>query len=383
MAEVQEKRNTLSQHIDTWQGLQDLHMPIVMQFRSHGDPSFLATTLQRAVARVPNPAAPPSTSQPLGTAAAINSSSADTTNPSPAVANTSPAIANSSTSSLDMSTVPRAPATDDQTLKAEDILMWLPSALPAILRTSLAPGLVDKERCLRIAQADDALEDIRCLQHILTGIADFKRFNVSGTGQRTAGKVRSLFAKFQDKVTRAAERYRAARAALVNLDRGGDWESRFKELVDADLRGPGRNEENEPSKGRYEMSWIWLVPRGSGFALPEGVMGELDPNEFLTNVKVEWARSQARAERWREEVMLLQEEMRRVIAYFRWKARWWCEQGKGEQQVRSVAGIPALIRICNLQIQDLQIIVPYRTGQLRIQVTVRVHGLSVTGTCDS
>jgi hypothetical protein len=31
--------------------------------------------------------------------------------------------------------------------------------------------------------------------------------------------------------------------------------------------------------------------------------------------------------RWKEELMLVQEEMRRVIAYHKWKADWWRERG--------------------------------------------------------
>jgi hypothetical protein len=43
-------------------------------------------------------------------------------------------------------------------------------------------------------------------------------------------------------------------------------------------------------------------------------------------MRVEWVKSKARAERWNEEVILLTEEMRRVIAYFDWKAKWWISQ---------------------------------------------------------
>jgi|SRR6266849_4551788 len=43
-------------------------------------------------------------------------------------------------------------------------------------------------------------------------------------------------------------------------------------------------------------------------------------------MRVEWAKSKARADRWAEEVILLREEMRRVIQYFDWKANWWVSQ---------------------------------------------------------
>ncbi|RDX40229.1 hypothetical protein OH76DRAFT_1366517, partial [Lentinus brumalis] len=282
LTELQDKRTALKRRIETWQQLQDLHMPIVTQFRSTGDPSALASILAAQAAHSPSEDA------------------------------------------------------DANTTKAEDVRLWLPSALPAPLRASLSPGLADKERRMRIAQADDALEDIRRLRRIITGIAEFKRLNIDGTGQRTTGKTRSLFIKFQEKIRRAAARYRAARAALESLDAGGQWQARFRVLLDSDLRGPGRNTEEHPSEGRYEISWIWLVCRGPGDAsIPSGVETQLDPREFLENMKVEWARSQARAERWHEEILLLEEEMRRVIEYFEWKATWWRQQASRRAQLPS------------------------------------------------
>lgn len=47
----------------------------------------------------------------------------------------------------------------------------------------------------------------------------------------------------------------------------------------------------------------------------------------FTGLRVEWSKSHARSERWAEEVECLEEEMRRVLAYFEWKAEWWLQQG--------------------------------------------------------
>ena len=44
-------------------------------------------------------------------------------------------------------------------------------------------------------------------------------------------------------------------------------------------------------------------------------------------MRVEWAKTHARANRWQEEVLLVQEEMRRVIAFLDSKATWWRLQG--------------------------------------------------------
>ena len=51
-------------------------------------------------------------------------------------------------------------------------------------------------------------------------------------------------------------------------------------------------------------------------------------------MRVEWAKTHARANRWQEEVLLVQEEMRRVIAFLDWKATWWHSQGRRHSDVR-------------------------------------------------
>lgn len=40
----------------------------------------------------------------------------------------------------------------------------------------------------------------------------------------------------------------------------------------------------------------------------------------------EWAKTKARADCWSEEVILLHEEMQRILWYFEWKAAWWLSQ---------------------------------------------------------
>jgi hypothetical protein len=42
-------------------------------------------------------------------------------------------------------------------------------------------------------------------------------------------------------------------------------------------------------------------------------------------LRIEWCRARARAHRWQEECLLLAEEMKRVQAYFTWRANWWTE----------------------------------------------------------
>lgn len=51
----------------------------------------------------------------------------------------------------------------------------------------------------------------------------------------------------------------------------------------------------------------------------------MTPGEHLLAVRIEWCKARARAHRWSEECDLLQEEMRRVVAFFEWQAKWWQE----------------------------------------------------------
>ena len=60
-------------------------------------------------------------------------------------------------------------------------------------------------------------------------------------------------------------------------------------------------------------------------------------------MRVEWAKSLARAERWEEELLLVQEEMRRVLLFLEKKAMWWVSKSEACQNddAELLAGIRA------------------------------------------
>jgi hypothetical protein len=66
---------------------------------------------------------------------------------------------------------------------------------------------------------------------------------------------------------------------------------------------------------------------------------DMSEDEFSESMRVEWAKTRARKARWTGEVMILQEEMRRVLSYQKWKAAWWREhalvRNEGEAAVLS------------------------------------------------
>ena len=223
---------------------------------------------------------------------------------------------------------------DDITAEhSESLPLWFPSSLPAHLRTlpSLS-GIIEKEQRLRIAQADDSLAEIRRQRRIISNLYQFKKLNISGTGNKPNTRIRTLFNRYNQRILRHAGRYRAAREALVNIDPDGDWKVRLQPLNAQDICGLGKDVD-DTSHGRFEPSWIWLVPRVR--SAPD--MGDSE-EQVNDSMRVEWAKTISRCLRWEEEVELLQEEMRRVITFFKWKAQWWRRQARRRRHRHGTCG---------------------------------------------
>jgi hypothetical protein len=151
-------------------------------------------------------------------------------------------------------------ADEGHALQPERISLYLPSGTP----TKLSPSedLVKKETRLRIAQAADALDELWRLLRVTLGLWEYK-YTQLGPSQRAGTRARSMISRFWEKIDRTAERYRAARNALLVLHPTGSWSRQFLELKPEDVKGPIRGE-GDTSEGRRVLSWIWLLPSGSG-----------------------------------------------------------------------------------------------------------------------
>jgi hypothetical protein len=172
--------------------------------------------------------------------------------------------------------------TEQDSEMPESIHLWLPSSLPPGLReTGCVDGLVEKERRLRLAEADDALVALRRQLRITTGIFNYKKTHVSGTGQKSNTRARTLLSQLTAKTKMFADRYRAARKALSILDPSGDWQCQLLPLHPEDIRGPTRLDDDE-SEGRRELTWIWVTGRttqvsandGDEFEIAEGMSAD-------------------------------------------------------------------------------------------------------------
>jgi hypothetical protein len=207
--------------------------------------------------------------------------------------------------------------TDYHPEPAESTPLHLPSSLPPDLHSPAMLVMIEKECRLRVAQADDALAEIRRQRRIISSLWQFKKLNVDGTGNKPQTRMRTLYNRFNLRTQRCAARYCKARNVLLAHNPEGEWKGRLQELKNEDIRGPGK-EDDGSSNSRFVPSWIWLVPG------VHSVSDMGDSNIVLDDsMRVEWAKSQARRDRWEEEFLIVQEEMRRVLSYHEWRAKWW------------------------------------------------------------
>ena len=251
---------------------------------------------------------------------------------------------------------PAAPSTD----KPEETIIWLPSQIPSEKRPTVCKkGLDIVEDKLHLAQCQDALDGVRHILKIKTRMIAFKNKNVRGQCDGTCS--RAVIDRVHERAKNMAQKYRAARAAKMELAGPGPWEKKFRELKDEDVRGyqdanrlkprvgrrgvleddvaetSGGNDDQmdvdeEEGSGitllpqertrrdgtgetRRELSWIWQAPRSTSTT---------DEQDDI--LRTEWAKSRARAMRTSEEVLRLKEEMRRVLESLKWKAWWWKER---------------------------------------------------------
>lgn len=185
---------------------------------------------------------------------------------------------------------------------AEKAKLYLPSQIPPSLwGTGCMPGLRETELKLQIAQASDALEQLKHHLCVHSSFIHYKIKQVSGPGQKANTHARNILGRLREKFTRSAEKYRVSCATLVLLDPTGDCNEYLKPLLPSDLKGPNGNspddlvasmsKRSKPSRGNSEgfreVSWIWRVrrrvsPTNGELASIEGsrLMSELDLDKY-------------------------------------------------------------------------------------------------------
>ncbi|KAF7374458.1 hypothetical protein MSAN_00329900 [Mycena sanguinolenta] len=232
--------------------------------------------------------------------------------------------------------------------EAERTPLFLPSSLSTMQRLPplAAEGLAAAEARLRDAQCGESLDQIRHGLIVKKRLHTYKTRNARHQHQNT--RSRGLLDTHQRKIDVAAATYRHARRARIALQEVAgvcSWcslEVADVRMLEDDEEAKRRRQramkskrkeaaqENEygevrgvPGLGenRRLISWIWLSA-GSHV----GVVGE----EMYEGVRVEWCKAYARVKRWREEVLLLQEEMARCLRTLDWQAKAWEQRASAE-----------------------------------------------------
>ncbi|KAF8141070.1 hypothetical protein K438DRAFT_1636267 [Mycena galopus ATCC 62051] len=225
--------------------------------------------------------------------------------------------------------------------EAERVPLLLPSGLSpheATLPLSMV-GLAAAEARLRDGQCSGSIDQIRHNLTVKKRLQTYRSINSRHQHQNT--RSRAIVDAQQEKINLAAATYRKARAACIALSHVAGVTA-WRALEKADLRlmedeeeakrrrqramkgkrkeAAQQNESGEvrgvPGMGEKNrlISWIWHSAGGEG-----GLLGE----EIHGGLKVEWCKAYARVKRWREEVMLLQEEMVRCLLSLEWQASFW------------------------------------------------------------
>ena len=205
---------------------------------------------------------------------------------------------------------------------------------------------------------------VRYVLRVKTRMIAFK--NKSVHGQWSSTQSRTVIDQIHERVRAAAEKYQAARCAKYVLAGEGEWEKVLRILNNNDIHGyqdPNRlhvrvgrrgtledgqvaaaadvgpddniaedvlwNEPHEwwdrTGETRRTLSWIWTTESHSR-----------NPEDDGDNILwVEWAKSRAWASRCQEEVLLLREEMQRVLAFLKWKSSWWLARKNSRTNVAS------------------------------------------------
>ncbi|KAJ7343941.1 hypothetical protein DFH08DRAFT_810478 [Mycena albidolilacea] len=230
-------------------------------------------------------------------------------------------------------------------IKAQNIKLWLPSAIGTLAQYDRS--LLEYEFELRKGRAVQALNDMQ--SRLISQTREYKhRGKVTGVRAKTRSGTR--LANIQAEVDRAADQYRAARAALVTLGprlqrkdyahlraadirgqpsavfgdddqrkKGGKRKKKTKRMgaVDPEAAAEEAEVAKQHTEDGMEMSWIWKV---------EGATGE--DKDVVNNkaLRIEWAKAHAKAMCYAEETDLLEEEMCCVLQFFQWRGDWWRAQ---------------------------------------------------------
>ncbi|KAJ3503018.1 hypothetical protein NMY22_g18393 [Coprinellus aureogranulatus] len=197
-------------------------------------------------------------------------------------------------------------------VNAFDLPLWLPSQIGQ--QVSFDYRLGEIEYRLRTAQAHEALGSMRRNLQIRATLYDVKKRWMRGQAANT--RALKAIATVQGRISAFRDEYRKARTAILSLAsvlQKGDHSRLFPALNDEDIQ-PMTEYSDTRSQTQKVLSWIWRAV---------GASDDLKGDFGKDTRRVEWGKSFARVQRYREEILLVKEEMRRTVRFFDWKQAQW------------------------------------------------------------
>ncbi|KAJ7617529.1 hypothetical protein DFH06DRAFT_1274184 [Mycena polygramma] len=227
---------------------------------------------------------------------------------------------------------------DDKTRAAESVKLLMPSELAKeVWKHVCENGLAKVEEEMREGELGETLRELQDSLRTRTMTNRFRRRNT--TGQHTLTRGQGVLRQITIKIHKAKMRYRYARNAYLRLKGHGGWELKYRTLEEADVRGInergiGEEEEGERERlrqlgevveggiasaavvatgeGTHTMSWIWYNTKLDG-----------SEQDLIDALRVEWCKAYGRTRRWHEDIVKVEEEMRRTIEFGVSMARKW------------------------------------------------------------
>ncbi|KAI0323812.1 hypothetical protein GY45DRAFT_1349685 [Cubamyces sp. BRFM 1775] len=211
----------------------------------------------------------------------------------------------------------------------QQLPLLLPSA--ASLHITCPKELLEHEWALRKAQAHDALSDICTRLELRYHMYHLKDRFIRG--QRPNTRMNASITLLHNKLDANVARYRVAYDCLCQLSpKLGktvmQWGDELRPLQDSDLRHLAESEDATFSESRRSPSWIWKSTSVS--ANMTSKQHSHVTESLQESLRVKWCKVRARANRWTKECILLEEEMRRVIAYHDWASTTWLRRVRDE-----------------------------------------------------
>ena len=222
----------------------------------------------------------------------------------------------------------------------EDEILLLPSELkPSQREFHWFDTLAQFEREIRKGQATDALSNLRLSLRYKDSLRKERKQIAYGNRNRTRASV--LLERVAVLIDKRADTYRRARDALLALGMSVD-DTEFPHLAPEHVTLTLTYSPKELGSGTYTGSWIWEEgPRGVLSDEEEDKWEEEGtPMSFLFEAKlicspgnkVEWFRAKIDLQQWKEELEILDEELKRTARWFATMSKIWREKAMESRQ---------------------------------------------------